>query len=72
MSVHMRIKTPPFIYANLSQPHECTCAETLGEIKKLISLINKIKETNLCAETLGEIKKLISLINKIKETNLCV
>ena len=32
MSVYMRIKTPRFLYANLSQPQECTCAETLGEI----------------------------------------
>ena len=31
----MRIKTASF-NANLSQPHECTCAEILGEIKKMI------------------------------------
>ena len=47
-SVYMRIKTPPFYITNLSQPHECTCAGILGKIKKVISLKNKIKETNLC------------------------
>ena len=51
MSVYkVRVKTPPFFIANLSRPHECTCAEILGKIKKVISLIKKTKEINLCVK----------------------
>ena len=41
MSVYkVRIKTASF-NANLSQPHECTCAEILVKIIKMISFIKK-------------------------------